>query len=114
MKIPSVYGVTSTAAHGRVECESRIVEADLQKLAASSSEAFELAFFPRLRDELRTQLRQSPQLLRFRGLRNCVLRLTGARRWTHRCRNLQDQIVSYLRECLAAETQTASCALVVE
>ena len=97
-----------------VDCESRIVEADLQKLAASSSDAFELTFFPRLRAELRSQLRLSPQMLRFRGLRSCVLRLTGARRWTHQCRNLQDQIVGFLRECLAAETQSASCALLVE
>lgn len=91
-----------------------IVEADLQKLAAMSGEAFELTFFPRLRDELRSQLRQSPQVLRFRGLRNCVLRLTGARRWTHRCRDLQDRIIDFLRECLAAEPQVASCALLVE
>jgi hypothetical protein len=97
-----------------LDCGSRIIEADLQTLAASDNEAFELAFFPRLRDELRSQLRQSPQLLRFRGLRSCVLRLTGARRWTDRCRSLQDQIVGFLRECLAAEPETASCALVVE
>jgi hypothetical protein len=96
------------------DCSARIVEADLQKLAAISGEAFELTFFPRLRDELRSQLRLSPQVLRFRGLRSCVLRLTGARRWTHRCRDLQDQIVKFLRECLAAESQAATCALLVE
>lgn len=95
-------------------CQSRIVEADLQKLAPASGEACELTFFPQLREELRSQLRLSPQVLRFRGLRSCVLRLTGARRWTHRCRSLQDQIVNFLRECLAAESQTESCALLVE
>ena len=92
----------------------RVVEADLQKIAASSGQGFELTFFPRLRDELRSRLRQSPQVLRFRGLRRCVFSLTGARRWTHRCRSLEDQILQFLRECLVAESQSASCALLVE
>ena len=94
--------------------QSRIVETDLQKLAVASGGVFELNFFPRLRDELRTQLRLSPDVLRFCGLRRCVLRLTGARRWTHRCRNLQDQIVNFLRECFNAEAHPVHCALVVE
>jgi hypothetical protein len=88
--------------------------ADLQKLAADSGEAFELTFFPRLRDELRSQLRQSPHALRFRGLRNCVMRLAGTRRWTPRCKALQDQIVNFLRECLSAEPHPDTCSLVVE
>lgn len=88
--------------------------ADLQQLAADSGEAFELKFFPRLRSELRTQLRRSPHVLHFRGLRNCVMRLAGARRWTARCRRMQDQIVQFLRECLNAEPHPPTCALVVE
>lgn len=92
---------------------SHVVEADLHGLVGESETAFELNFFPKLRAELQTHLRLSPQLLRFRGLRDCVLRLTGARRWTPRCRNLEEQIVSFLRECLAAESQSA-CALLVE
>jgi hypothetical protein len=94
--------------------QSHIVETDLQKLAVASGEAFELTFFPRLRDELRRKLQLSPQVLRFCGLRRCVLRLTGARRWTPQCRNLQDQIVDFLRECLNAELHSDKCALVVE
>jgi hypothetical protein len=43
-----------------------------------------------------------------------VKQLTGARRWTGRCERLEDQIVSYLRECLTAETAPPDCALVVE
>jgi hypothetical protein len=89
----------------------RVVDADLQGLVADA--AFELTFFSQLRSELRTHLRRSPQVLRFHGLRQCVLRLAGARRWTPRCENLRSQIVDYLRECLAAETQCA-CALLVE
>jgi hypothetical protein len=91
-----------------------VAEADLQALASEPGAAFELTFFPRLRDELRTQLQQSPRVLRFRGLRPCVKLLTGARRWNARCQSLQDQIVNFLRECLSAEPHPATCSLVVE
>lgn len=88
--------------------------ADLRQLAGESGDNFELFFFPRLRDELRNHLRQSPRLVRFRGLRGCVKQLTGARRWSARCEKLQEQIVAYLRHCLTTETDQAGCALVVE
>ena len=60
------------------------------------------------------QLRQSPRVVRFRGLRGCVKHLAGARRWSPRCENLQDQIVGYLRECLSNESRETECRLVVE
>lgn len=87
---------------------------DLARLVSENGDSLELFFFPRLRAELRIQLRQSPRVVRFRGLRDCVKQLTGARRWTGRCERLEDQIVSYLRECLTAETAPPDCALVVE
>lgn len=89
-----------------------VVERDLAQLAADDTAA-ELFFFPRLRDALRDGLRNGPRLLRFRGLRSCVMRLAGARRWTPRCEALRGQIVAYLRECLRAEA-AAGCPLVVE
>jgi hypothetical protein len=85
---------------------------DLRELANCSGEAFELAFFPRLRDELRSRLKASPEMLAFRGLRDCVKGLLGAKRWTQRCQELNDQIVEYLRQCLQTEGQ-ASCGLIV-
>lgn len=106
--------VETSSANSSDPAEPQVLEADLQQLAADSGEAFELTFFPRLRDEMRTRLQQSPQLLRFRGLRNCVLQLTGARRWSPRCQSLEEQIVEYLRHCLTAEPHPAPCALVVE
>jgi hypothetical protein len=87
---------------------------DLGRLACESADSLELFFFPRLRNELRTQLRQSPRMVHFRGLRRCVKQLAGARRWSHRCEKLQDQIVEYLRGCLTAEPEKIDCALVVE
>ncbi len=91
-----------------------VLEADLANIARESADSLELFFFPRLRNELRTQLRQSPQVLRFRGLRGCVKQLAGARRWSARCEKMQEQIVGYLRECLTAEPEQNACALVVE
>jgi hypothetical protein len=91
-----------------------VIETDLCLFARESANGLELFFFPRLRDELRNLLRQSPRLLRFRGLRGCVKQLTGARRWSGRCERLQDHIVEYLRCCLTAEPEQSDCALVVE
>jgi hypothetical protein len=89
-------------------------EADLGDLAREATEGLELFFFPRLRDELRSQLRHAPRVLRFRGLRGCVKRLAGAQRWSPRCDQMQEQIVGYLRQCLVAEQEQKECALVVE
>ncbi len=91
----------------------RVVESDLGRLATESGEAFELAFFPRLREQVQSHLRKFPRVLRFTGLRVCVKRLTRSRRWTGRCQQLNDQIVDYLRQCLAETKEAADCALVV-
>jgi hypothetical protein len=40
--------------------------------------------------------------------------MTGARRWSGRCEQLQDQIIAYLRQCLHAETEPAGCSLLVQ
>jgi hypothetical protein len=53
-------------------------------------------------------------VLRFYGLRGCVKQLAGARRWSSRCDQIEEQIVEYLRRCLTAEPQKTECALVVE
>jgi hypothetical protein len=83
--------------------QPRDSESDLRLLACESGKGCELFFFPRLREELRSQLRDSPSTLRFRGLRGCVKQLTGAQRWCPRCRKLQNQILEFLRHCVSAE-----------
>ncbi len=101
-------------AETKTTAARRVVNSDLRRLACESGKGFELFFFPRLRDELRHQLSQSPQVLRFRGLRSCVKQLTGARRWSPRCQTLQDQIVEFLRNCFKTEASQPSCAMLVE
>ena len=91
-----------------------VIETDLGLFAQEFGENVELFFYPRLRDELRFQLRHTPRLLRFRGLRGCAKQLAGARRWSHRCEKIQEQIVEYLRGCLSADKEQNDCALVVE
>jgi hypothetical protein len=95
-------------------CINATLEADLALIARESADSLELFFFPRLRHELRTQLRHSPRVLRFYGLRGCVKQLAGARRWSSRCEKMEEQVVEYLRQCLTAEPQKNGCALVVE
>ncbi len=92
----------------------RVLESDLCRLARESGQGCELVFFPRLRAELQQHLQQAPRVLRFHGLRGCVKQLTGARRWSLRCRTLEGEIVAYLRECLSAEPAVAELALMVE
>jgi hypothetical protein len=103
----SVHSAEATAP------SHRISDSDLRQLARESGHGFELAFFPRLRVELRRQLNQSPHLVRFHGLRGCVKQLAGARRWTGRCQYLSDQIVDYLRHCLSNDPGAKSCSLMV-
>jgi hypothetical protein len=111
-KVLHGLGLTLYADQSAPETAQR--ESDLGVLASESAENLELFFFPRLRTELRDQLRHSPRVLRFRGLRGCAKQLAGAQRWGPRCEKMSEQIVGYLRECLTAETEQNKCALVVE
>jgi hypothetical protein len=91
-----------------------VLESNLIDLAShAASEGFELLFFLQLRQELKRQLDQSPNVLRFHGLRGCVKQLAGAGRWNRRCQSLHDQIVDFLRSCWETEPARRSCALMI-
>ena len=104
--------VLSGFAPGR-PAGSGVLQSDLDQIAAEFCAGCELFFFPRLREELRKQLQQSPQELHFGGLRGCVKHLAGMQRWGERCRELHERIVEFLRSCLRAEAETGECALLV-
>ena len=91
-----------------------IIQTDLSLIAHESGKGCELFFFPRLRDEVRGNLRKEPRVLHFHGLRRCVKQLVGARRWSARCQTMQEQIVNFLRETAAAEACHAQIALRVD
>ena len=91
----------------------RIARSNLSDLARDSEQPMELLFFSRLRAALQQAMREAPDIVHFGGLRRCVKQLLGARRWTHGCQSLNDQIVEYLRTCFDNERRAADCALVV-
>lgn len=91
---------------------SNVVETDLETLAAQDEDGFELGFFLKLREEFKVQSRKSPDILAFKGLKMCVKKLAGTKRWCSKCEKLSDQIVEFLRECLAVE-QGSTKSLVV-
>ncbi len=90
----------------------RVLDLDLGHLASESGNACELFFFPRLRQELLGKLDQLPRVVRFRGLRACVKRLAGVKRWSSRCQDLNDRIVDYLRNCMTTEA-ASGCSLII-
>ena len=107
------FGVTLKAP-GVPASAPGVCELDLRQLACESGKGFELAFFNRLRAELRRGLDESPRLVRFTGLRGCVKQLVGAQRWSGRCQRLSDQIVADLRGCFGEERTRGECALLVQ
>lgn len=91
----------------------RVGHSDLVALVSECGGGFELAFFARLRVEFRRLLTAAPEMLEFSGLRPCVKQLSGAKRWSGRCQQVEDGIVDYLRCCLQAEPSVAGCGLMV-
>jgi len=101
-------------ARGNGERTKIVRESDLCVLARDCGVGGELVFFPRLREELKLHLQAKCRVIRFRGLRDCVKQLSGARRWSVKCQMMQEQIVEYLRKCLSALAKGKELALVVE
>ena len=91
----------------------RVEQTDLRQLADKTSEGFELFFFQQLRNEVQANLRRSPNVIQFSGLRDCVKRIVGAERWCSRCRRMHGQIVSFLRTCLDQDSQK-DCSLLIK
>ena len=87
---------------------------DLHQLARDSGAGGELAFYLLLREEMRRCVRQGERLVRFHGLRGAVKELVGAQRWSWRCRTMEEQIITYLRECFGAEARPGQMSMVVE
>jgi hypothetical protein len=85
---------------------------DLSELARAADD-FELGFFKQLRDEYLRQAKESPDVVRFWGLRGCAKRILGAKRWSSRCEMFSEQVVDFLRECLSIQGGSSSPALLV-
>lgn len=104
------YDVVTTTLEKGQKAEALRCGTDLREVARAA-EDFELGFFKQLREEYVRQSRESPELVRFWGLRGCAKRVLGAKRWSQRCDAFSEQIVDFLRECLTLEGGSASRAL---
>lgn len=113
-KVLNGFGLDIQSADLVEGVASQVVTLDLGKIARDCGKDFEMAFFVRLRESLRTSLADSPKALQFQGLRTCVKELAGARRWCARCTQLQEQIIQFLRECLEQEAKGRGCSMLVK
>ncbi len=64
---------------------------------ASKNAGFELEFFQELDHALSAAANRRLVAMRIDGLRACVMKLRGARRWTAECRRLAEDIVEHVR-----------------
>ena len=86
---------------------------NINDIIPDSDGELELAMYQRLRSEMKRLLENTPDELRFSGLRGCVKRVLHAQRWSAKCQKLNDQIVAFLRECMDAHA-ASNCSLVVK
>jgi hypothetical protein len=77
------------------------VAIQLHELMSRTNAAFELEFFQRLDRALGVAASGRLSVMEVNGLRTCVMRLRGARRWTAGCRRLAEEIVTHVRERVA-------------
>ncbi|HIG29831.1 MAG TPA: hypothetical protein EYQ50_19355 [Verrucomicrobiales bacterium] len=107
------FGLSVTTTEDTENPTLKTAESDLNELARQSGKGFELVFFNKLRQELQLKITSSPSLIRINGLRPCVKSLMGAKRWSLKCQNLNDQIVDYIRICLSRDYNQNDFSLVV-
>lgn len=77
--------------------QTQRTEVRLDHMVAAADTSFELGFFHRLDAALDVIADEQLSAMQLRGLRACVMRLRGARRWNQRCRQLAEDIVNHVR-----------------
>lgn len=76
---------------------------------------FELEFYRQLDDALRTASgTEAMEIVQLRGLRACVMRLRGARRWGNGCRALAEEILDFIRNRAVQVRPVRAAALSLE
>lgn len=86
---------------------------DLRLLASDAGKLGELAFFPRLHAELVQGLNEPARWVEFRGLRPAVKQLLGRKHWTNGCRELEERIVTTLRQWWEVHGASSGRALII-
>ncbi|WP_193214208.1 hypothetical protein [Luteolibacter marinus] len=72
------------------------VTLSLVRFANEAGNGFELAFFGRLRNELAHLHESGAEEIRFTGLSDAALALSGSEKWDHRCDQILIEIRSFL------------------
>jgi hypothetical protein len=75
----------------------RRAEINLARLAVETESGIELDFFRRLDLALMELGEPRTRRVQLTGLRECVMKLKGAQRWTKACSGMADEIVSFVR-----------------
>ncbi len=92
---------------------TQVEKTDISDWLGRKECGFELMMFQRLRKELSRKLtEQPPGVLWIHGLRKCVKNHLGARRWSRKCQDLNDQMISFIRECFDRNAQP-DCSLIL-
>ncbi len=108
------FGFKVVAADDEDEvADDDAAETNLHDLAHQAGEGLEMVFFCTLRDPIHADLHGIPELLRVKGLREAVKKLTCAKQWSPRCQKLNDQIVDYLRHIVSKHQQEAKLTLMI-
>ena len=107
------FGYKIVAAGDDDKTDDGTAETNLHDLAHQAGEGLEMVFFCTLRDQIHADLHGKPELLRVKGLREAVKKLTGAKKWSPRCQKLNDQIVDYLRHIVSQHQQQAKLTLMI-
>ena len=105
-KVKPIHDETTTNS-------ARETETDLHNLAHQAGEGLEMVFFCTLRNQIHADLHGKPELLRVKGLRKAVHKLTGTKKWGPRSQRLNDQIVDYLRDIVSRHQQEAKLTLMI-
>ena len=107
------FGFKIVATDDDENSDNGAAETNLHDLAHQAGEGLEMVFFCTLRDQIHADLHGKPELLRVKGLREAVKKLTGAKKWSPRCQKLNDQIVDYLRHIVSQHQQQAKLTLMI-
>jgi len=90
-----VLGYTEIAA--AYQRRHRQAEIRLDQMTTEAGTVSELNFFAHLDGALRAARDEQLEVMTLWGLRTCVMRLRGAKRWNDACRRLAEEIVRHVR-----------------
>lgn len=111
------YIVDTKVKNGRTEKmdngKPEPLSVDLQKVVDDIGSGYELFFFNHLQQTVSKCLELNPKFIYLYGLQDCVKKLTGMKRWSYRCQNLSEDIVSFVREQFQSNNKGLNCALLI-